>query len=106
MKVLTVTLRVTPGVAMPEPPAGSSPFGDFAGFRFTVTSPSGAKSGPPAENKLVWTFGGLIEGTTIKLLIEAVDQAGTPIQALEELVLNVPGVKTYSRLDGVDLAWS
>jgi hypothetical protein len=104
MKTATITLRVTPEVPMPQ--STEPKFSAFAGFRLTLTAPSGAKGGPPAENKLVWTFGGMFEGQVYKLLVEAVDDAGHVIQSLAEATLQVPAAATYTRVDGFEIAWT
>jgi hypothetical protein len=103
MRTLTITLATTQGVPMPDDVGTLS---DFAGFKITFTAPSGNTGGPPVENKLVWTFGSMVEGATYKLNISAVDSEGRVIQSLPEASITVPAQRTYSRLDGYSLAWS
>ena len=97
---LTVTLKTSLGVPLP------AEFGPFAGFRVSITSPSGTKAAPPVERKVVWTMTGFDPGATYKLLVEAVDEMGRTIQALPEASIVVPTERTYERLDGFELAWS
>lgn len=103
MKTLTITLRATPGVPVPE---SSSPFVKPYGVRITATRPDGSTAQPPVEDKLVWTFGNMAEGKTYRFLMEVVDAQGRTIQALPEAALTVPDADTFTRLDGFDATWS
>lgn len=103
MKTLTITLRATPGVPVPE---SSNPFVQPFAVRITVTRPDGSTAQPPAEDKLTWVFGGLQEGQTYRFLMEVVDAQGRTIQALPEASLTVPAADTFTRLDGFDVSWS
>lgn len=107
MKTLTVNLNTTPDVLQPIDPLRPDPL-PFAGFRLTLTAPSGNSATPPVEQKLTWQFAEMVEGATYKLLVEAVDIDGRVIQSMPSMVLTVPvgaDVPTYSRIDGVSIDW-
>ena len=106
MKTMTVTLATTPKV--PQPLIPDQPLADFAGFRLTLTAPSGNAVSSEVLQQTVWTFGEMIEGATYTLLAEAVDINGAVIQALPLLKVTVPVADgaTYTRLDGASIDWA
>jgi hypothetical protein len=105
MKTMTMTLDATPGVDVPDAPAGEPAYGDGVGFRVTITTPSGAQATPPVENKLVWTFGNMIEGATYGVKVEVVDGAGRAIQTIETSAV-VPAKSTFTQVNGIGFAFA
>lgn len=107
MRNLTVTIRTTPGVPLPET---STPFAAQAGFRLRlIARPSNAEVATPIEMRKVWTFSGLEDGAAYTLIGEAVDADGRVIQTSGPLEIIAPPASappTFERVDGLDLAWS
>lgn len=99
MKIMTVQLHTTPDVVLP---AG---FGEFAGFKLTLTAPSGGTSTPPVSKETTWKFSGMIEAAVYMLQIECVDISGKVIMGLPVTQVTVPVTPTYTRLDNVSITW-
>lgn len=102
MKTLTITFTATSDVPVPtETGAGAG-----VGIRIVVTKPDTTTASPPVEQKLVWTFSNMSESARYLFDVAVVDVDGKVIQALPQIVADVPAAPTYTRLDGYTFAWS
>jgi hypothetical protein len=90
----TITLRITATETRPMP--ADRP-GDFAGFRYRLTAPSGASADSETTTETFWMFGDAAPGVYVAS-VAAVDASGNVLAdpvTVEVFVGDGPALRTF-----------